>query len=285
MTAGQLMRAATKIGVGTLTLMVAALALSPASAQRAAADPARDTIATRIEPPAGFTRVRPDPGSFGAYLQNLKLKPDGAAVHLFNGARKWRQDVQAAVIDIDVGEKDLQQCADAVMRLRAEWLYAAGRTRDIAFNDTGGGRPMSFARWADGERPRTTGNKLVWSKAAAPDPGYASFRRYLDSVFTWAGTYSLERELRSVSARDVEAGDVVIRGGFPGHALIVVDVARNAAGERRVLLAQSFMPAQEIHVVKNFASTDGSPWYALSDDAPIMTPEWSFPTGSLKRWP
>jgi hypothetical protein len=40
-------------------------------------------------------------------------------VLLYNGAPKFRQDVHAAVIDIDVGTRDLQQCADATMRLRA----------------------------------------------------------------------------------------------------------------------------------------------------------------------
>jgi hypothetical protein len=271
------MRAAMRGGLGAVVLFGAVLVC--------AARPARaETIETRLPAPPGYTRIATRPGSFGAYLRALKVKPEGSPVNLHTGARKWRQDVQAAVIDIDVGSKDLQQCADAVMRLRAEWLYANGRAREIAFNDTGEGKPMSFARWADGERPRAAGNKLVWSKTSTADASYASFRRYLDSVFTWAGTYSLERELVAASAREVQAGDVVIKGGFPGHALIVVDVATNAAGERRVLLAQSFMPAQDIHVVKNFAARDGAPWYALADGQPIETPEWSFPPGSLKRW-
>ena len=53
------------------------------------------------------------------------MKPANAPVLIYTGAQKWRQDVHAAVIDIDVGRRDLQQCADAIMRLRAEWLFAA----------------------------------------------------------------------------------------------------------------------------------------------------------------
>lgn len=53
-------------------------------------------------------------------------------------AVQWREE--AAVIDIDVEKRDLQQCADAVMRLRAEWLWSIGTKDRIAFNYTGGGR-------------------------------------------------------------------------------------------------------------------------------------------------
>lgn len=245
-----------------------------------------DTLAQRFAPPDGFVRQPAAERSFAAWLRALTLKPAGSAVHLHTGALKARQDVHAAVIDIDVGAKDLQQCADAVMRLRAEWLFATGRAREIAFNDTGEGKPIAFSRWANGERPRSAGRGLAWSKTASADQSYASFRKYMDSVFTWAGTYSLERELVAVrSVADVQAGDVIIRGGFPGHAVLVVDVAVKAAtGDRRVLLAQSYMPAQEIHVLKNLGNAGLSPWYALEDGKPVETPEWLFPVGSLKRW-
>lgn len=263
-------------------LGVAAVAATGAQGRADAAD----TIETRFPVPADFARVPATPGSFAAWLRALKLKPAGHAVHLHTGALKFRQDVHAAVVDIDVGAKDLQQCADAVMRLRGEWLFASGRAREIAFNDTGEGKPIAFSRWGNGERPRSSGRGLSWSKSAAADQSYASFRKYMDTVFVWAGTYSLERELVAVkSVGDVQAGDVVIRGGFPGHAVIVVDVAvMPATGERRVLLAQSYMPAQEIHVLKNLGNASLSPWYALEAGKPIETPEWVFPAGSLRRW-
>ncbi len=269
----------------TRRTFIAGAAMAASSASHARADNTAMTLSGRIDPPAGFLREAAPVGSFAAWLRALKLKPADAPVLLYTGAVKARQDVHAAIIDLDVGTRDLQQCADAVMRLRAEWLYAAGRAREVAFNDTGAGKPMPFSRWAEGERPRAEGRGLVWAKAAAADQSYASFRRYLDSVFTWAGTYSLERELVRVSARDVQAGDVVIRGGFPGHAVLVVDVAAHpVTRERRVLLAQSFMPAQSIHVLKNLSATDGTPWYGLEDAKPVETPEWLFPPDSLKRW-
>src|SRR5262245_51680426 len=245
-----------------------------------------DTLASRIPPPPGFARTEAAPGSFAAWLRGLPLKPAGAPVLLHTGAPKARQDAHVAVIDIDVGPRDLQQYADAIMRLRAEWLFASGRPGDIAFNDTGAGKPIAFARWAAGERPHLAGRSLAWSRSASPDASYASFRRYMDVVFTWAGTHSLERELAAKPLGELAAGNLFIRGGFPGHAVLVADVAENrATGERRFLLVQSFMPAQEMHVLKNPADGDGPPWYPLDFGDRLVTPEWTFPRDSLRRWP
>lgn len=241
-----------------------------------------ETLADRVLPPTGFERAPVEPGSFAAWLRALPLKPERAPVMLFDGRTKPRQDVQAAVIDIDIGTRDLQQCADAIMRLRAEWLFANGRQRDIGFNFTGGGR-VGFERYATGQRPDAKGRR--WTASAKPDASYQSFRRYMDLVFAYAGTASLEKELKSVPASDVRIGDVFIKGGFPGHAVLVADIAVNSLTKsKRMLLVQSYMPAQDMHVLKNFANGDGSPWYAVPT-GDLSTPEWTFAAGSLRRWP
>jgi hypothetical protein len=130
-----------------------------------------------------------------------------------------------------------------------------------------------------------SGRSLSWSRGAGADASYASFRRYMDVVFTWAGTYSLERELVANPVAELAAGDLFIKGGFPGHAVLVADVVENrATGEHRFLLVQSFMPAQEMHVLKNPAAADGSPWYPLHFGDRLVTPEWTFPRESLRRW-
>lgn len=241
------------------------------------------TLAKRFAPPPGFDRMAIAPGSFGTWLRTLPMQPEGARVHLYTGAEKARQDVHAGVIAIDTGTKDLQQCADAVMRLRAEWLYAGNRQGDIAFNVMEGGR-VPFLRWAKGERPSPSGKS--WTAKAARDGSYENFRRYMDFIFAYAGTLSLEKELVPVAdLQTIEPGDVFIKGGSPGHAVIVADVAISATTKaRRFLLVQSYMPAQEMHVLHNPANTDGSPWYALPHGE-LATPEWTFPAGSLRRWP
>lgn len=223
-------------------------------------------LATRIAPPAGFTRMAAEKGSFADWLRGLPMKPEGAPVLTHTGKLKWRQDVHTDVIDIDVGERDLQQCADAIMRLRAEWLYSARRDKDIAFNDTKGKRLIFVNR--------------------AKRTDYPGLRRYLNYVFAYAGTYSLERELKPVAIEEMQIGDVFIRGGFPGHAVLVADMAENRdTGEKRFLLLQSYMPAQDIHVLKNPAADDGSPWYSAAIGETLVTPEWTFPRSQLRRWP
>ncbi len=186
------------------------------------------------------------------------------------------------MLDIDTGPRDLQQCADAVMRLRAEWLYAQRRYADIGFNFTNGVR-ANFSRYAGGERPNATAK--IWRRSAKPDDSYKTFRSYMSLVFAYAGTHSLSQELRPASMAELRIGDVFIKGGFPGHAVLVADMAANATtGEKRFLLLQSYMPAQDIHVLKNPADPAGSPWYA-PPSGPLVTPEWTFLDGSLKRWP
>ena len=241
------------------------------------------TLSAAIAPPPGFQRMMPPAGSFAVWLANLPMKADGTPVRLFHGGNKYRQDAHVAVVDIDVGSRDLQQCADAIMRLRAEWLWSAKRSSEIGFNYTGGGRG-SWARWSKGERPSQDGKR--WSAKAKSDSSYAAFRRYLDGVFSYAGTYSLERELKSVPLASMQIGDVFIRGGFPGHAVLVADMVENPkTGEKRFLLLQSYMPAQDIHVLKNPRDASGSPWYPLNFDGDLLTPEWTFARDALKRWP
>lgn len=84
-----------------------------------ATDPvAADTLVERIAPPPGYVRTSAEPRSFAAWLRGLPMKPADTPVRLFDGRERTAR-VHAAVVDIDVGKRDLQQCADAIMRLRA----------------------------------------------------------------------------------------------------------------------------------------------------------------------
>lgn len=243
-----------------------------------------DSIFTRFQPPSGFVRPPAEPGTFAFYLHNLPLKPEGSLVRLFDGQEKARQDVHAAVIDMDTGNQDLQQCADAVMRLRAEFLFSEKRFRDIRFNFTNG-FPAEYVKWREGQRIRVEGNRSVWYATGRRSTSYEDFRKYLDVVFTYAGTLSLSRELPSKSIENLEAGDVFIQGGSPGHAVIVVDVAQHKnTGEKVFLLAQSYMPAQEIHILKNPNDPALSPWYRLDFGETLRTPEWTFTKENLVNW-
>lgn len=230
--------------------------------QKPVQEPAAINPFTRIGDiglPAGYLRQTASSNSFAAWLRRIALKKD-KTVYLYNGKPKYNQTAQYAVLDVPVGNRDLQQCADAVMRLRAEYLFAQQRFDEIVFTDNVG---ASYLFTAPYTRPR--------------------FEAYLQRVFGMCGSASLAKQLRPTQWERLQPGDVLIRGGFPGHAVIVMDVAQNNEGHTLYLLAQSYMPAQDIHVLVNPAN-DASPWYEVSNDNTIATPEWVFNRAELRGW-
>ena len=213
-----------------------------------------------IPVPGGFKRIDTAENSFAAWLQHIHLKKD-KTVYLYDGIKKANQSAQFAVLDILVGSKNLQQCADAVMRLRASYLFDQKKYDSIVFYDNEG-------------------------KAYHFSPPYSNdnFNSYLQTVFGMCGTASLSKQLKKINLKEIEPGDVLIRGGFPGHAVIVLDVVINKEGKKKYMIAQSYMPAQNIHILLNFAATGVSPWYDVTDDDVIGTPEYVFNKDELKRW-
>jgi hypothetical protein len=214
-----------------------------------------------ISPPTGYSRITMGNGVFGAWLRQVNLKKD-KTVKLFNGSPKWNQFAQYAVLDKPLGNQDLQQCADAIMRLRAEYLFSKGQFNEILFYDNLGRRYQFQA-------PHSRTN----------------LEKYLKKIFAWCGTLSLEKQLKHIDDyNDIQAGDVFIHGGSPGHAVIVMDIAANARGEKVFLLAQSYMPAQDIHILKNPSDLKISPWFTLQIEGNLQTPEWEFNFKERKTW-
>ena len=234
-----------------------------------------------IPVPEGYQRTKVDEHSFGEWLRQIKLRKD-SNVYLYNGMLKSNQLSQYVVLDIPVGNSDLQQCADAIMRLRAEYLFNENSIGAIHFRTTGG-TELSFDRWLHGERYELKGSRLC---AYVTSPSTANKRtqleQFLKVVFTYCGTSSLVKETRPINVNDMEIGDVFVKAG--GHAMLIVDLATNEKGDKVFLLAQSAMPAQDVHIVKN--PTDGrlSPWYKITADSKIITPEWIFYRDQLKTW-
>ncbi len=222
-----------------------------------------------IPVPEGYKRLDLDTGSFGYFLRNLPLKTSDNIVYLFNGEKKQNQNIHFAVIKIDVGNRDLQQCADAVMRLRAEYLFKNKKYDKIHFNFLSDGKPRYYTKYAGTDR------------------SYTKFRDYMNYIFAYANTASLKKELMEVKIEDIMPGDVFIQSGNPyGHAISVMDVAINkTTGEKIFMLSQSFMPAQEIHILKNLYNKKISPWYSAKFTTTLNTPEWTFSKDDLKRFP
>lgn len=221
-----------------------------------------------IEVPDGYQRVSCDTASFGYYLRNLPLKTENNIVYLYNGEKKWNQDAQFAVLKMDVGTQDLQQCADAVMRLRGQYLYESKQYSKIHFNFLSDGKPRYYTEYAGNDRT------------------FKKFRSYMNYIFSYANTASLSKELVSANISEIMPGDVFIMTGNPyGHAVTVMDVAiEEKSGEKIFLLSQSYMPAQDIHILKNPEDENLSPWYKAEPESMLVTPEWTFSMQNLKRF-
>lgn len=243
-----------------------------------------NTIQQRFQLPQGFVREEESKTSFDFFLRNLPLKPLGSNVLYFDGTIKPNRNVYEAVVDLPIGKQDLHQCADAVMRLRADYFYSQKQYDKIHFNFTNGFR-VDFSKWAAGDRIAVKGNKTSWVRTAKPSDSYETYWKYLETVFMYAGTASLEKEMKPINVVDIKIGDVFIKGGFPGHAVIVVDMAVNPKNNQKImLLAQSYMPAQEIQILKNPNNSSLSPWYAADFGTSLKTPEWTFSSSQLKRF-
>lgn len=247
-------------------------------------NPEGGIVETRFLLPPGYERIKVSENSFENYLRKLPLKPHGSEVLFFDGKIKENKNIYDAVVDLKIGDKDLHQCADAIMRLRAEYLYGTGNYDKIHFNFTNGFR-VDYSEWMKGKRIVVKGNKTYWKQTASPSNTFNDFRNYMEIIFTYAGTYSLSKELIPVNMNDLKIGDVFIQGGFPGHAVIVVDMAVNPKNNDKIfLLAQSYMPAQELQILKNPNDENLSPWYSVDFSGELITPEWKFLKSDLKRF-
>lgn len=244
------------------------------------------TIDTRYLPPKGYERVKAPQNSFSEFLRNEKLKPYGEKVLYYDGRSKNKTGVYDSVFDVDIGDRDLHQCADAIMLLRGEYLYSQELYNSISFNFVSGFK-AEYSKWMEGYRIKVDGNNVDYYKATEASNDYKTFRKYMDMVFAYSGTLSLNKELESVEIDDMKIGDVFIIGGSPGHAVIIVDMAEDEIGEKIFILAQSYMPAQETQILINPNDKDLNPWYSLKDVKEmdkLITPEWSFELDKLKRF-
>lgn len=228
----------------------------------------KNTIRERFSPPEGYEWIEEKADSFGYFIEHFKLKPYGSEILRYDGVPITTQHLHEAVFDIGTGDKDLQQCADAAIRMRAEYLYKAKRFNEIQFHFTSGDL-LSWNDYKNGVRAFVNGNSVSFRKTAAVDDSYQNFRNYLDLIFNYAGTISLNKETKPVTKNsDLKTGDILITPGSPGHIVFISGVCENKEGKRLFLLSEGFTPAQSVHVLSNPFNPYTTPWYDLDINAP-----------------
>lgn len=245
------------------------------------------TIDSRIKAPEGYRRDAVLAGSFADFLREYPLYPDGTPIRLYDGRRRYGNTWHTAIFAMDVMERDFQQCADSVIRIYAEYLYATGQYDRIRFHFTSGFL-CDYDHWRSGHRLSMKNDIASWTyypEKVAESATEESFLAYLQWVFVYAGTISMSEECVPVTMDDLSIGDVFLEAGDPGHVCLIVDVCRDENGKKAFLLAQGHMPAQSFHIMSNPRHED-DPWYYEDEVTwPFATTEHVFPEGSLMRPP
>lgn len=242
------------------------------------------TIKTRVNLPEGFKRVNYDKGTFQDYLRNYKLKPFGSKIINYDNSLYYWQQGHIGVLDIPVPKNGLQQCADALIRVRSEYLWDNNRKDEIGFNFTSG-HYCSWKKYAEGYRPKVNGSKVSFHKTALVNYTKENFYKYLNLIYMYSGTLSLYNELDSITnIEDLKLGDMLILGGTPGHIVMLCDEAVNIKGEKLFLLFQGNTPAQSVHLVKNLEDSEISPWYNLKMNAVIPVSNFTFSDSKFVRF-
>ena len=222
-------------------------------------DPRGDTVLTRFKVPNGFERVSAEEGSFGQYLRNLALAPDGEALHFFDG-KLSDNPAHAAILKRDL-PKRYEQCADTVIGIYANYLYDNNLYDKLCFTFNNGFE-CDFKHFTQGYRPNADATKWITSSDFCTGYDKRVFDVFLDYVYLYANTASLfENELEKADPDSPKIGDVLIVPGFPGHVIMICDVIKNSStGEIRFMTLQGSMPAVQPHIMLNALEPEMSPW-------------------------
>ncbi|WP_302406978.1 DUF4846 domain-containing protein [Leyella stercorea] len=198
-----------------------------------------------ISTPIGYTRVD---GSYAEFMRSLPLKKRGSKVQLYTGGDARFQFLSTGVIDIPMLSNS-EQCADMTMRVRAEYLFSQGRYSEIRFQDV-------------------NGNTLQYQGGASRK----ALEKFLKKAYGVCSTFSVSRETKPRPISDVQPGDVLV---YParklegmGHALIVIDVARNGK-KVAIMCAEGNTPARELHIVRN-PNPISNPWFFFDGDESML---------------
>jgi len=145
------------------------------------------------------------------------------------------------------------------------------------------GHYCSWIKYVAGFRPKINKNKVSFHNTAVADSSKPNFYRYLNLVYTYAGTQSLYDGIPKISeVKKLEVGDMLVKPGFPGH--IIIDKATNENGENLFIFVLGNTPAQSVRLLKNPNDLNISPWYELEVGEVLQIPTNFFNTSQFVRF-
>ena len=238
--------------------------------------------------PSGYTRVdiseNMEQAAFASWLRGLPIV-SRSEVYSYNGELLHKG--ADGIIPISVGNRDLQQCADSILRIYAEFLWSKNLQKEWGIHFTSGD-DSTWKDWSEGERFRV-GKRVERYNNGLQDNSYEQYQNWLRHSFLYAGTLSLHKDAIKVAMDDdIQPGDFFLTGGSPGHVVMVLDVATKEGSPPIGIIAQGFMPAQEFHIISDTGRHVIDNWFALptTDTQALTIPNWSpFFRHDLYRFP
>lgn len=221
------------------------------------------TIIERFPPPEGFKRLTLADTTFGAWLRQRPLLPPGSPLCDFNNRiRKPAEDsTLAAIVDMDIRGRRLEQCMDILMRLYSQWLVENNKTEQLRW-PMPGGVFLSWSDWRQGRRPVFKRDHYELSETG-PAPDNDDLDAYLNTLYALSGTQTFYFAYRPVDRQNVRPGDFIVKKSTRhGHTVLIMDVVVNKAGTRRVMVAQGDTPAVPLHVLRG---ANGSVWFPVDE--------------------
>ena len=221
----------------------------------------QSTIGNIPLPSTNYKRIEAKSGSFADWLRNLPLKKKGADVLNYrDGIFKSGQDTTVAfVVDLDIEGRRLEQCMDLLVRLYSDYLWKNKLTDSLKL-PLPGGFWLNWENWKNGFRPLFKGIDVKIMKTSPSDTSYRSYNSYLRTVYSESHTQQFYHAYQSVERRDLQIGDIIIKKGTKGHAIMVVDLAKNEIGDMIALIGNGDTPACQFFLLNH---KKNKPWIPL----------------------
>ena len=240
------------------------------------------TLSTRVNVPSGYTRVSAEQGTLGSFLREYAMKEHNAKVLLYDGSEKDDQTAHAGIFMLPIENRNLQQYADSIMRVYAEYYLSTKQYEKIVFGYSDGFK-AEYAKWIEGNGINVKDGKAKWVKNDKNNNTYDSFKEYMRLVFAYAGIWSMKDESSAIELKDARIGDVFFATDDGGRVAMIVDICQSEDGKKAYLLASGGKPAQEFVLLSNPLHAD-DPWYYEDEMVyPLDTPEFDYKEGSLRR--
>ena len=215
-------------------------------------------------PSKEYHRIGIEQNSFAEYLRKLPLKNEGSEVINYRGGIfKSDSDTSVAfVVDLDIQGRRLEQCMDILVRLYADYLWRVNQNKNFIL-PLPGGTWLKWRDWNAGFRPVFKGIDVSMIKSDQPDSSYNAYQSYLNTVYSESHTQQFYHNYRPLERSEVQIGDIIIKKGTKGHAIMIVDMAKDQKGNILALIGNGDTPACQFFLLNHAADR---PWIPLNFD-------------------